>query len=166
MIADITQQLAEEFGWQIYQDGHLISGLIGSTKLDGELNLQELSFKVNGTKSDPLECVATMAVDFQLSRRKTETGDGIETNLRFILKSLAWKELTEFFGLLGESDGVLTLELQPATLESQQTLDEQPHLVASEEDPQAAADPEPAEETPSKSRRGALASRVAMEKIQ
>lgn len=165
IISDITQELADYFGWQIYQDDHLISGLIGSTKLEGELYLAELSFKVNGTKSDPVECRATTAEDFQLTRKKSETGDGVETQLRFIVTSLDWKEITDFFGNLGTADGVLKLELQDQKEDVQPTLAEQDHLQPAEDAEESETEPEP--ETPKgKSRGGALASRVHMEKVQ
>lgn len=164
IVADITPETADKFGWQIYQDGHLISGLVGSTKLDGQLNLTELQFKVNGTKTDPLECRASSAEDFQLTRRKTETGDGVETQLRFIVISLDWESLTNFFGHLGTADGALKFELADEKEDAQPTLAEQPHLQEAEDNP----DPEPAEEEPvrGKSRSGSLAPKVVMEKIQ
>lgn len=165
VVSDITPELAEYFGWQIYQDGHLISGLIGSTKLEGELYLAELSFKVNGTKSDPLECRATTAEDFQLTRKKSETGDGMETQLRYIITSLDWAELTQFFGNLGTADGVLQLELQEEKEDVQPTLAEQAHLQPADEEAEGEPEPEP-EQPRGRSRGGALASRVHMEKVQ
>lgn len=169
VVADITKELADKFGWQIYQDGHLISGLIGSTKLEGALFLGELSFQVNGTKSDPLECRATTAEDFQLTRKKSETGDGVETQLRFILTTADWEPMTHFFGNLGDADGVLKLELAQEKEDAQPTLADQPHLQTEEESDEgsgdAADEPEP-DEPKGKSSGGALASRLRMEKIQ
>jgi hypothetical protein len=163
VVADITEAIAEKFGWQIYTDNHLISGLAGSTKLDGDLNLKEIQFTVNGTKSDPLECIASSAEDFQLTRKKTEAGDGIETQLRFVLISLDWKPLTEFYGLMGRADGVLKVELAAEKRDQQPTLDDQPHLQQQEPEEAELADPEPAK---GKSRTGSLASKPLMEKIQ
>lgn len=158
---DITPAIAEHFGWDIYKDGHLINGLIGSTKLDGDLFLKELAFQVNGSNSDPLEIVATKAEDFQLTRRKSETGDGVETNLRFLLTTMAVAELVEFFCLMGTADGVLTLELANET--NQATLDEQPHMQKKADDTEAEPEPEPAR---GKSKPGSLAPKLVMEKIQ
>lgn len=50
---DVTPDLAERFHWEIYRDGHLISGLEGATKLTGELNLEELAFAPNGAPAQP-----------------------------------------------------------------------------------------------------------------
>jgi hypothetical protein len=158
---DITPAIAEHFGWDIYKNDHLINGLIGSTKLDGDLFLKELGFEVNGIKSDPLEIVATTAEDFQLTRKKSETGDGVETNLRFILTTMAVVELVQFFCLMGTADGALTLELAAET--NQATLDEQPHMQKPE--PAAEPDPEP-EPAKGKSKHGSLAPKLVMEKIQ
>lgn len=166
--ADVTPDLAEFFGWEIYHNGRLISGLKARTPLEGELFLKELAFKPNGisTKQDPLEIVASMAQDFALVRRKSETGDGIETQLRFVVSTSAWKEIAEFYGNMGKVDGVLKLELNPADSGAQATLDDQPHLAKNDN-----AEPEPDEEPEEKpargkARAGSLASRVVMEKVQ
>jgi hypothetical protein len=166
ILTDITPELAEYFGWEIYHNGRLISGLKARTPLEGEVFLKEISFKPNGIGGkDPLEIVATTATDFALVRRKSETGDGIETNLRFVVDSLAWQELSQFYGMMGRVDGVLKMELNPADSGAQATLDEQPHLAAKDAD----ADDAPEDDDKpviGKSRTGALASRIRMEKVQ
>lgn len=164
VVADITEAIAEKFGWQIYTEKHLISGLVGSTKLDGKLNLKEIQFTVNGTKSDPLECIASSAEDFQLTRRKAKSGEGIETQLRFVLISLDWESFTKFYGHLGQADGVLKVELAAEKRDEQPTLDDQPHLQKEEPEEAQAAEPEP-EPARGKSRTGSLASKPLMEKL-
>ncbi len=164
---DITPDLAEEFGWEIYRNGHLISGLKARTPLEGELFLKEMSFRPNGirTNQDPLEVVAGIATDFALVRRKSETGDGIETQLRFVVATTAWKELAEFYGNMGKVDGVLKLEINPADSGAQATLDEQPHL-AKDDEAEAPAPDEDEKPAKGRSKSGSLASRVVMEKVQ
>lgn len=165
--ADITPDLAEYFGWEIYHNGRLISGLKARTALEGEVFLKEMSFKPNGiqTGQDPLEVVAAMATDFALVRKKSETGDGIETNLRFVVNTPAWKEVAEFYGNMGKVDGVMKLEINPVDAGAQATLDEQPHLAKDDKDEAPAPDED---EKPAKgrSKSGSLASRVVMEKVQ
>lgn len=116
--ADITPELAEYFRWEIYRSGHLISGLEGTTKLAGELQLEEATFQPNGANVTGLECVVATAEAFQLSRKQADTG-GIETSLMFVLRSSAWRLVTEFFGMMGSVDGMLVL----TTVPQQQELD-------------------------------------------
>ena len=132
---DITPALAEEMGWEVYREGHLISGIEG-TKLTGSLNTLEISFAGNAARSLPmLECVATEIDDFQLARFKGGTEGVMETEVRFRLKSTAWKLMTEFFGTHGETDGQLTVILTP---EQQELAEVQPEVA--EDEPQMALD--------------------------
>lgn len=130
---DITHEMAEEMGWEIYvKDGdgnalHLVGGLIGQTNLEGEIELEQIELKLNGTAGKALECVATKATSFQLTRKKHDDGDGIVTRLRFEIASTAWQLITDYFGRLGTADGVLALSRPPEQTvipDAQQTLEE------------------------------------------
>jgi hypothetical protein len=122
---DITSELAREMGWEIYSGGHLISGLSGTTKLSGNLYLEKVALHPNGSGTDGLECSATTADAFELSRSKGDTDGSIETQLRFRLLSTAWSDITEFYGELGQIDGVMHLHRQPEQTKLQPTLEEQ-----------------------------------------
>jgi len=122
---DITSELAAEMGWEIYSGGHLIAGLSGTTKLSGDLYLDKVFLLPNGSGTDGLECSATTADAFELSRSKGDTDGSIETQLRFRLLSTAWSEITEFFGLMGQADGQMHLHRQPEQTKLQGTLEEQ-----------------------------------------
>lgn len=106
---DITEALASEMGWEIYQGGHLIEGLDGTTGLTGKLYLEGIELQVQGGTG--LQCPATTADTFKLTRAKN--GNGIETSVRFRLLSSAWQDFTQFFGLMGSAEGRLVLKCQP-----------------------------------------------------
>ncbi len=156
---DITTELAEEMGWEIYTNGHLIGGLIGQTNLEGEISVEEVAMSLNGQRGTALECVASKASGFQLTRKKSDDGDGIETRLRFELVSTGWELIVGYFGQWGQADGVLTLVRPPeqAKLPTQATLEEQAEETEEEE-------PEEAEEGAGESRPGVLASVTSMRK--
>ena len=162
---DITQELAAEMGWEIYSGGHLISGLAGATKLSGELYLDKVSLQLNGLETDGFECSATTADSFELSRSKGETDGSIETQLRFRLLSTSWEPIAEFYGQMGQADGVMHLHRQPEQTKLQQTLEEQ-----DEEDSENEEDEEETVAPPPRKPRGrprkAVSSTITMEKVQ
>ncbi len=174
---DITSELAREMGWEVYSGGHLISGLQGTTKLTGDLYLDKVSLHLNGSGADGLECSATTAAAFELSRSKGDTDGSIETQLRFRLLSTAWSEITEFFGLMGQADGQMHLHRQPEQTKLQRTLDEEDEdnddggggPEDGDGDKAHDSEPEPAAAPPPPRKRGrpkkATASTITMERV-
>lgn len=161
---DITQELAAEMGWEIYSGGHLISGLAGATKLSGDLYLDKVSLQLNGLETDGFECSATTADSFELSRSKGETDGSIETQLRFRLLSTSWEPIAEFYGQMGQADGVMHLHRLPEQTRLQQTLDEQDQEDSeNEEDEEEAAPPPPKQKGRPKK---AAASTITVEAVQ
>jgi len=156
---DITSELAREMGWEIYSGGHLISGLEGTTKLTGDLYLERVALRLNGSGAEGLECPATTADAFELSRSKGDTDGSIQTQLRFRLLSTAWSDITEFFGLMGQADGQMHLHRLPEQGKLQPTLEEQdrddPEDTDGGEDPEDLDPPrEPAPAAPPPKKRG------------
>lgn len=167
---DITPEMAEEMGWEIYVRDeeknalHLIGGLEGQTKLEGEIELEQIQVKLNGTSGTALECVASKAWDFTLTRKKSDTGDGTITRLRFELVSSAWQLITDYFGRMGQADGVLVLSRPPEQTkipDAQQTLDEGADAA---EDAESQEEDGDSSEGAGESRPGVLASATQMRK--
>lgn len=178
LICDITEPLAREMGWEIYQitrdeEGkplhcHLSGGLIGSTPLEGELYLESVALEISG--ADGLEkCAATTADQFKLTRAKADDGDGVETTLRFRLMSTAWETITRYFGLMGQANGRLTLQRLPEQTKLQRNLGEDEGDAEDAEDQEEpGGEPEPAE-TPKRrgrTKKGTAASTITMEAVQ
>jgi hypothetical protein len=110
---DLTEQIVEKMGWESALDDGKLSEAVEKLELSGELNIEQLSFTVNGQSSVGLECVATRAEAFKVSRIKGDT-EGVKiTVLRFLVISTAWKLLSEFFGMMGAASGVMRIDLQP-----------------------------------------------------
>jgi hypothetical protein len=176
---DITSELAAEMGWEIYSGGHLIAGLSGTTKLSGELYLDQVALEPNGSGVDGLKCPATTADAFELSRSKGDTDGSIEKQLRFRLLSTAWESVTGFYGELGQIDGVMHLHRQPEQTKLQRTLDEEDEEDGDNDDSGLAdgdgdnaddSEPEPAAAPPPPRKRGrpkkAVSSTITMERVQ
>lgn len=110
---DLTEQIVEKMGWESALDDGKLSEAVEKLELSGELNIEQLSFTVNGQSAPGLECVATRAEQFKVSRIKGDTEGVKVTVLRFLVISTAWKLLGEFFGLMGAASGVMRIDLQP-----------------------------------------------------
>jgi hypothetical protein len=151
---DLTEQIVEKMGWESALADGKLSDAVEKLELSGELNIEQLSFTVNGQSAVGLECVATRAEQFKVSRIKVDT-EGVKiTVLRFLVISTAWKLLGEFFGMMGAASGVMRIDLQP----EQQKLKEPDKQMQLGDDAPAEgdSDDEP-EETAGKSRPGDLA---------
>jgi hypothetical protein len=110
---DLTEQIVEKMGWESALDDGKLSEAVEKLELSGELNIDQISFTVNGQSAVSLECVATRAEAFKVSRIKGETEGVKVTVLRFLVISTAWKLLCEYFGMMGAATGVLRVDLQP-----------------------------------------------------
>lgn len=151
---DLTVQIVEKMGWESALDDGKLSEAVEKLELSGELNIEQLSFTVNGQSAPGLECVATRAEQFKVSRIKGDTEGVKVTVLRFLVISTAWKLFGEFFGLMGAATGVMRIDLQP----EQQRLKEPDRQMQLGDDAPAEADGDEApEETAGKSRPGDLA---------
>ena len=102
---DLTEQIVEKMGWESALDDGKLSEAVEKLELSGELNIDQISFTVNGQSAPGLECVATRAEQFKVSRIKGETEGVKVTVLRFLVISTAWKLFGEFFGELSAIDG-------------------------------------------------------------
>jgi len=169
MRCDITADLAEEMGWEIYtkdEDGkpaHLIAGLRNSTALEGEIEVEEIYMKLNGSGKNPLECVARRLDGFSLTRAKDAAG-GMKTTLHFKLVSSAWEMISHHFGMYGKADGVLVLTRPPEQTvipEAQMNLQDAADATEDAEGQEPASD---ATEEAGESRPGVLASVTQMRK--
>lgn len=97
---DITPEMATEMAWEIYTKlppdpttgegkfGHLIGGLRSQTNLVGEIELEQVQLKLNGTSGLALECVASKAHDFHLTRKKDDSAGGTITTLQAGVESV------------------------------------------------------------------------------
>lgn len=110
---DLTEQIVEKMGWESALDDGRLSEAVEKLELSGELNIEQLSFTVNSQSAPGLECVATRAEAFKVSRIKGDTEGVKVTVLRFLVISTAWKLLGDFFGLMGAASGVMRIDLQP-----------------------------------------------------
>lgn len=110
---DLTEQIVEKMGWESALDDGKLSEAVEKLELSGELNIDQISFTVNGQSAVSLECVATRAEAFKVSRIKCETEGVKVTVLRFLVISTAWKLLCEYFGMMGAASGVMRIDLQP-----------------------------------------------------
>ncbi len=134
------------------------------TNLEGEIELESVALKLNGTSGMALECVATKAWDFKLTRKKSETGDGIITRLRMELVSSAWELVANYFGRMGHADGVLILTRPPEQTvipEAQMNLQDASEAAEDAEGAEGAGD---GAEEAGESRPGVLASATQMRK--
>jgi len=157
---DLTEQIVEKMGWESALDDGKLSEAVEKLELSGELNIDQISFTVNGQSAVSLECVATRAEQFKVSRIKGETEGVKVTVLRFLVISTAWKLLGEFFGMMGAATGVLRVDLQPEQQKLKEP-DKQMQLGDGEpEEPEETEKPDYGEEgfpTAGKSRPGDLA---------
>jgi len=146
-------------GWQSALTDGQFSEAVKTLELASEIDIEELSLKINGQSGTALECVASRADQFKISRIKGESEGSRETVLRFRLVSTAWALICDYFGKLGTSDGVLRLDLPPEQTKLATEADKQMNLGDQTEDP---AD-EDVEEEAGKSRPGSLAMRAVVE---
>ncbi len=154
---DLAEQIVEKMGWESALDDGKLSEAVEKLELSGELNIDQISFTVNGQSAVSLECVATRAEAFKVSRIKGETEGVKVTVLRFLVISTAWKLLCEYFGMMGAASGVLRVDLQP---EQQRSTEPDKQMSLGDDAPEEAEKPDYGEEgfpTAGQSRPGDLA---------
>lgn len=173
---DITKKLARRMKWEIYtgdpddeSDGHLISGLTGSTGLAGKIYLTQAKLSVNGIGAQDLPGIAaTVAEGFSLSRAKGLTEDSTVTTLFFKVQSSAYEAIVNYFGLMGQADGVMQLSLQPEQKglhDAQGDDDEDREDTEDEEGPAAAPEAPTAPKPRGRPRKAPGSSTITMEKV-
>ena len=125
---DLTKELVEELGWESVLHEGQFSEAVKKLVLGSELRLEEIGLKLNGTAGTALECVATEAKAFTVSRIKGDTEGSLETVLYFQVVTTAWQLVTDYFGRMGEAEGVLSLVMAPEQTKLQVIEDKQMQL--------------------------------------